>query len=86
MDEQTKLQWKWIFYKLAILLNAIILLIAISILSAFLVPDPYRIPGCIAALLLALLLSLRFVRNYRSAKAWLEEHAGKEHADKEDSV
>ena len=86
MDEQTKLQWKWIFYKLAILLNAIILLFAISILSAFLVPDPYRIPGSIAALLLALLLSLRFVRNYRSAKAWLEEHAGKEHAGKEDSV
>jgi len=86
MDEQTKLEWKWKFYKLAILLNAVILLFALSILAAFLVPDPYRIPGSIAALLLALLLSLRFARNYRLAKAWLEEHAGKEHADKEKSA
>ena len=86
MDEQTKLEWKWKFYKLAILLNAIILLFALTILSAFLVPDPYRIPSSIAALVLALLLSLRFARNYRLAKAWLEEHAGKEHADKENSA
>jgi len=78
MDEPTKLEWKWKFYKLAILLNAIILLVALSILALFLVPDPYRLTGSIAALLLALLLAIRFRRNYRLTKAWLEEHAGKE--------
>jgi uncharacterized membrane protein YqjE len=78
MDEPTKLEWKWKFYKLTFLLNATIFLVALSILSLFLVPDPYRLPGSIAALLLALLLAIRFRRDYRLAKAWLEEHAGKE--------
>jgi hypothetical protein len=78
MDEPTKLEWKWKFYKLAILLNAIILLAALSILILFIVPDPYRLTGSIAALLLAILLTIRFKRNYWLAKAWLEEHGGKE--------
>jgi uncharacterized membrane protein YqjE len=78
MDESDQLEWKGKFYKLAILLNAIILLAALSILALLLVPDPYRLPASIAALLLALLLAIRFRRDYRLAKAWLEEHAGKE--------
>ena len=75
MDESDQLEWKGKFYKLAILLNAIILLAALSILALLLVPDPYRLPGSIAALLLAILLAIRFRRDYRLAKAWLEEHA-----------
>jgi uncharacterized membrane protein YadS len=78
MDESDQLEWKGKFYKIAILLNAIILLAALSILALLLVPDPYRLPGSIAALLLAILLGIRFRRNYHLAKAWLEEHAGKE--------
>jgi uncharacterized membrane protein YqjE len=78
MDESDQLEWKGKFYKLAILLNAVIFLAALSILALLLVPDPYRLPASIAALLLALLLAIRFKRNYRLAKAWLEEHAGKE--------
>jgi uncharacterized membrane protein YqjE len=78
MDESDQLEWKGKFYKLAILLNAVIFLAALSILALLLVPDPYRLPASIAALLLALLLAIRFRRDYRLTKAWLEEHAGKE--------
>jgi len=78
MDETTKLQLKGKFYWLAIQLNIIILLVALSVISFFLVPAPYRIPAIIAMPLLALLLAIRFRRNYRVTKAWLEEHADKE--------
>ncbi|MCX6688603.1 MAG: hypothetical protein NTZ39_02765 [Methanoregula sp.] len=78
MDETTKLQLKGKFYWLAIQLNIIILLVAMSVLSFFLVPAPYRIPAIICMPLLALLLVIRFRRNYRAAKAWLEEHADKD--------
>jgi uncharacterized membrane protein YqjE len=80
MDETTKFQLKKKFYWLAILLNIIILLVALSVLAFFLVPAPYRIPAIIAMPLLALLLAIRFRRNYRATKAWLEEHAGKENS------
>lgn len=80
MDETTKLKLKWKFYWLAIQLNIIILLVALSVISFFIVPAPYRLPVIIAMPLLALLLAIRFRRNYRATKAWLEEHAGKENS------
>jgi len=43
MDETAKEQFKWKFYRLAIQLNAIILLVALAILSFFLTPEPYRL-------------------------------------------
>jgi hypothetical protein len=76
MDEQTKLEWKWKFYKLAILLNAIVICFAVAIVSIILFPDPFRIPCFIIALAIALVLSRVFTIQYRAAKVWLDEHAG----------
>ena len=74
MDETTKEQFKWKFYRLAVQLNAIILFVAIAVLSWILVPAPYRIPVVIVMLVLSVVLSWNFVTNYRSTKAWLDEH------------
>jgi len=74
MDETTKEQFKWKFYRLAVQLNAIILLVALAILSVFLIPPPYGLPAATVMLVIALVLSWNFVLNYRSTKAWLDEH------------
>jgi uncharacterized membrane protein YqjE len=74
MDETTKEQFKWKFYRLAVQLNAIILLVALSVLAIFLVPVPYRLPAVAIMLVFALVLSWNFVLKYRSTKAWLDEH------------
>ncbi len=74
MDETTKEQFKWKFYRLAVQLNAIILLVALAVLSFFLVPDPYRLPAVAVMLAIAVVLSWNFVLKYRSTKAWLDEH------------
>jgi len=74
MDENAKEQFKWKFYRLAVQLNAIILLVALAILFFFLAPEPYRLPALIVLLALALVLSWDFVKSYRLTKAWLDEH------------
>ena len=74
MDETAKEQFKWQFYRLAVQLNAIILLVALAILFFFLAPEPYRLPALIVLLALALVLSWDFVKSYRLTKAWLDEH------------
>ncbi|MGD0535767.1 MAG: hypothetical protein ABR999_10065 [Methanoregula sp.] len=74
MDETTKEQFKWKFYRLAVQLNAIILLVALAVLSFFLVPAPYKIPAVAAMLFLAFVLSWNFVLKYQSTRAWLDEH------------
>jgi hypothetical protein len=74
MDETAKEQFKWKFYRLAVQLNAIILLVAFAVLSWFLVPAPYHIPAVIVTLVIALVLSWNFIISYRLTKAWLDEH------------
>ena len=74
MDETTKEQFRWKFYRLALQLNAIILLVALSVVAVFLVPGPYRLPVVAIMLVIALVLSWNFVLKYRSTKAWLDEH------------
>jgi hypothetical protein len=74
MDETAKEQFKWKFYRLAVQLNAIILLVALAVLSWFLVPAPYGIPASAVMLLVALVLSWNFVISYRLTRAWLDEH------------
>jgi len=74
MDEQSKEQFKWKFYRLAIQLNAVILLVALAVLILFLAPDPYRLPAVIVMLIVALVLGWNFVGKYRATKAWLDEH------------
>ena len=74
MDETAKEQFKWKFYRLAVQLNAIILLVALAVLFFFLAPVPYRLPALIVMLAIALVLSWNFVKSYRATKAWLDEH------------
>jgi hypothetical protein len=74
MDETTKEQFKWRFYRLAVQLNAIILLVALSVVAVFLVPGLYRLPAVAVMLVIAVVLSWNFVLKYRSTKAWLDEH------------
>lgn len=74
MDEPAKEQFKWKFYRLALQLNAIILLVALSVLALFLVPLSYRFPAIALMLVVAGVLSWNFVKQYRMTKAWLHEH------------
>lgn len=74
MDESAKEQFKWKFYRLAVQLNAIILLVALAVLFFFLAPEPYRLPALIVLLVIALVLAWNFVKSYRTTKAWLDEH------------
>jgi uncharacterized membrane protein YqjE len=74
MDETTKNQFKGKFYGLAVQLNAIVLLFALSVVVVLLVRASYRIPAVITMLILAIILSWDFSRRYRSTKAWLDDH------------
>jgi len=74
MDETTKEQFKWKFYRLAVQLNAIILLVALAVIFFFLIPDPYRLPAVIVTLAIARVLSWNFILKYRATRAWLDEH------------
>ena len=74
MDESAKEQFKWKFYRLAVQLNAIILLVALAVLFFFLAPEPYRLPALIILLVIAFVLAWNFVKSYRTTKAWLDEH------------
>ncbi len=65
------------FYYLAVQLNVIILLVALSVMVFFIVPGQYRIPLIIVLITTALVLSLHFRKKYHQTKAWLEEHADK---------
>ena len=65
------------FYYLAVQLNVIILLVALSVMVFFIVPGQYRVPLIIVLITPALVLSLHFRKKYHETKAWLEEHADK---------
>jgi hypothetical protein len=78
MDERAKAQFKWKFYRLAVELNCIILLVAVSFAGYIIVRSPYTVPVIVGMLALALILSLDFVKKYRETKAWLDDNAGKE--------
>jgi len=54
MDLATKEKFKWKFYRLAVLLNIIILLVGIGILSLFWMPEKYLIPIVLLIGLLAI--------------------------------
>ena len=75
MDADTKIRFKWKFYRLTIQLNIIILLAAMALVVFFLLHSPYAIPLIIGILILILILSRDFFNRYRKTKAWLDEHA-----------
>jgi len=75
MDEDAKTRLKWKFYRLAIQLNIIILLAAVSIVVFFLFQSIYTLPLVIVILILILVLCWDFFHRYRKTKAWLDEQA-----------
>ncbi len=76
MDANAKDQFRWKFYHLAVELNIIILLVAVSVLIFFIPPgrlESYRFPLIAVMLLAAIVIALDFRKRYRETKAWLHE-------------
>jgi L-asparagine transporter-like permease len=71
MDSATKEQFRWKFYRLQILINIIVLLLAVGLIALFLAPENLRIPVFIVLILAALVLALYTRKRYRETKAWL---------------
>jgi Ca2+/Na+ antiporter len=78
MDENTKTQFKWKFYRLTVELNIIVLLVAMSIPVFLLIKSLFTVPLIIGMLALALFLFFDFFKKYRETKAWLDDNAEKE--------
>jgi cell division protein FtsW (lipid II flippase) len=83
MDEDKKTQFKWMFYRLTVQLNIIVLLVAVSIIAFFIPVIPYRVPIIIVMLAIALILAIDFGRKYKETKVWLDAHADKKNKDKD---
>jgi hypothetical protein len=77
MDAKAKEQFRWKFYSLALQLNAIVLLVALAVLSFFLVPIQYRYPAVAVMLAAAGILTYLFWKKYAATKAWLDEQPDK---------
>jgi len=86
MDEKEKSQFRWKFYGLAVQLDIIILLVAMSIPVFLIIHSPYTVPLVIVMLATALVLSLDFLRKYRATRAWLDDTAEKENEIKQEIV
>ena len=74
MDEATRERFKWRFYRLAVLLNLVILLVAIGFIALFKAPEGYAIPLAAALFLAAGLMTVYFKGQYRITKSWLDEN------------
>jgi len=74
MDPATKEQFKWKFYRLVVMLNLIVLIVAIGIVALFKAPADYRIPVFLAFLIAAFLAAWHFRRQYRATRAWLQSN------------
>lgn len=80
MDQKAKDQFRWKFYRLAVELNVIILLVAVSVLFYFLLPErfeSYRLPLIVIMLVVAALLTLDFRKRYAETKGWLHQQPDK---------
>ena len=80
MDANAKDQFRWKFYHLAVELNIIILLVAVSVLIFFILPgrlESYRVPLIAVMLIVAGIISLDFRKRYTQTKAWLHEQPDK---------
>ncbi len=77
MDEESKKKFKMKFYYLAVELNVVILLGALSVMAFFIGPGQYRVPLAIILIAMCFVLSLHFRKKYKETKAWLDEHSDK---------
>ena len=81
MDEKSKAQFRWKFYRLTVELNIIVLLVAMSIPVFFIIHSPYTVLLVLGMLALALVLFIDFYKKYQETKAWLDENAEKKKED-----
>ena len=75
MDENSKEQFRWRFWYLAVILNGMILFYALFVVALTIFPKTAKIPGAIIFLILAIILTIVFRKRYYITKAWLNEHA-----------
>lgn len=75
MDEPTKERFKWKFYKLAVILNIIVILVAVGFVALFKAPQGFAIPLALIFFVLAVILGYYFRKGYHTTKAWLDENA-----------
>ncbi len=75
MDEPTKERFKWKFYKLAVVLNLIVILIAVGFIALFKAPQGFAIPLALIFFILAAISGYYFRNGYRATKTWLDENA-----------
>jgi hypothetical protein len=73
MDPATKERFRWKFYRLQVLINIIVLLLAVGVVALFLAPEDLRIPAFLILVLAALILAVYTRRSYRETKIWLAE-------------
>jgi uncharacterized membrane protein YqjE len=71
MEEDAKTQFRWKFYGLAVELNIIVMLVALSVIIFFIIHSPYTLLAVLVMLVLALVLSLDFAKRYKETKTWL---------------
>ncbi|MEN6518397.1 MAG: hypothetical protein ABFC38_09395 [Methanospirillum sp.] len=70
MDDATNERFKWKFYKLALLLNVVILGYALSVIALFM-GRGYALPLFGLLIVVSSVLAFVFMRQYRREKAWL---------------
>jgi len=75
MDEATKEELKWKFYRLAIVLNAIVLLVALGVVALLKLQGNYAIPAALILFAAALGFGLYFRKHYKATRRWLDEQA-----------
>ncbi len=73
MDEVTKEELKWKFYRLAIVLNAIVLIVALGVVALLKLQGHYAIPAALILFAAALGLGLYFRKHYSATRRWLDE-------------
>ena len=77
MDEENKKKFKMKFYYLAVELNVIILLGALSVIAFFIGPGQYRMLLALILIIMGFFLSLHFRKKYKETKTWLDDHSEK---------
>jgi uncharacterized membrane protein HdeD (DUF308 family) len=70
MDDATKERFKWKFYRLALLLNVVILGYALAVIALFM-GRSYALPLFALLVVVASVLAFIFMKQYRREKAWL---------------